>query len=295
MKIIRLLLLIVLIVFAMGLCIWIIQSLFPRRMVLASVSPNAVLVNQPFIFVDSTQSAQSWLWLFGDGGKATTQSGTHVYKNAGRYMVKLIVDKELTKMIEVRVSAKPVLAKKNDLVSINGSTVGFQGEYLFFSANGNDSHWRWNLGEGPGVDSRDPSVVYKYNKPGVYTIHLMSKNSKYPAVFVVKILPTYKDVDSTDVGDVFDVVNSDIKARLQQIAYGKDFNTNYYYLVNKYLCRDEHVPVNVDGKKMNDFFSYCMGLRLDKGIVIGSVTNEQKTADTTRCIVRLNVKQHQPL
>lgn len=295
MKIIRLLLLIVIIVFAMWLCIWIIQSLFPRRIVLAGVNPTSIEVNQPFNFSDSTQAAQSWLWLFGDGGKATTQQGSYSYKMPGRYLVKLIVDKELTHMMEIRVREKPTLSKKNDVISIDGATVGFQGEYLFFSAQGDDSNWRWNLGEGPGVDSRDPVVIHKYNKPGRYTIHLMSKKSKYPAVFVVKILPPYKDVDSTDVVDVFDVINNDIKGHLQQIANGNDFNSNYYYLVNKYLCRDEHVPVNIDGKKINDFFSYCMGLRLDKGTIISSVTNEQKTIDTVRCIVRLNVKQRQSL
>ena len=291
MKTTRLLLLLILIVLAILFFIWLIQLMFPRRLVLANVSTNSVSVRQPFSFSDSTHMAKSWVWLFGDGGKATTRTGTYIYKNPGKYLIKLIVDKDLTYTIPLTVVSQAAPDTEDEVISINGPLRGIQGEYLFFSSKGNDTHWRWNLGETPGVDSREATVVHKYNKPGKYTIHLMSKNSKYPAVFVVNILPAYKEVDSTDVGDLFDVTNGDIRSHLQQIAYGKDFNGNYYYLVNKYLCRDEHVPVSVDGKKMNDFFSYCMGLKLDKKAIIGSVTSEKKKLDSNTCVVRINVTQ----
>ena len=292
MKMARLTLIMIFIVIVTGFTIGAIQSTFPRRVVLAHISTITVPVNKPFTFTDSTKMAQSWLWLFGDGSKSTSRHGSHSYKKEGQYLIKLIVDDQLTQMMAINVYDEPVILTQKDAITIDGPLSGFQGEYLFFTAKGNDAHWRWNLGETPGVDSREAKVMYKYNQPGTYTIRLMSENSKYPSLFVVKILPTYRDVDSTDVVGVINAVNNDIRIHLQRIAHGKDFNDNYYYLVNKYLCKDEHVPVSIDGRKINDFFSYCMGLRLDNGTAIGYVTSEQKMVDTATCVVHIHVKQH---
>ena len=290
MKTIRLLWIVPFIIIIMALGMGIIRSFFPKRTVLARVSTIIVSVNEPFTFVDSTENARSWLWLFGDGNKATTQRGTYAFKKAGKYAIKLIVDKKLSQMMEINVRNQPKEVIQNHVISIDGPLVGFQGEYLPFTAQGDDLHWRWNLGETPGVDSREATVLYKYNKPGKYTIRLMSESSKYPAVFVVHILPAYQVADSTNM---MNALNNDIRIHLQRIAHGKDFNENYYYLVNKYLCKNEHVPVVIDGKKVNDFFSYCMGLRLDSGALIQFVDSEQRAAsDTSRsCIIRINVKQ----
>jgi hypothetical protein len=293
MKTIRLILIILFIVLTTGFSIWAIQSVFPRRSVLARIGVIAIPVNKPFSFVDSTRMASSWLWLFGDGSSAVVRHGFHSYKRAGRYLIKLIVDNELTQMMEINVFDEPTVVADNDVITIDGPLSGFQGEYLLFTAQGHDTHWRWNMGEGPGVDSREAMVMHKYDHPGTYNIRLMSENSKYPALFVLKILPPYTEQDSTDAIGMLDLVNRDIRVRLQRIANGKDFNENYYYLVNKYFCKDEHVPVTIDGKKINDFFSYCMGLRLDAGVVIGSVTSDRRAvADTASCVMHLHVKQH---
>ncbi len=293
MKTVRLILIMIFIVIFTGLVIYTIESIFPKRIVLAHISTITVAVNTPFTFTDSTKMARSRLWLFGDGTKSTRRYGSHVYKKAGQYLIKLIVDDQLTQMMQINVHDETAVAVQNDPITIDGPMSGFQGEYLFFTAQGHDMHWRWNLGETPGVDSREEKVIYKYNEPGSYTIRLMSENSKYPSVFVVKILPSYKEIDSTDIAGVLNAVNNDIRIHLQRIARGQDFNDNYYYLVNKYLCKDEHVPVSVDGKKINDFFSYCMGLRLDNGTTIGYVNSDQRTVDTTTCVVHIDVKQHQ--
>lgn len=294
MKTIRLIAIILFVVLITAFGIWVIQYVFPKRMILARVSAISIPVNKPLYFSDSTKSASSWQWLFGDGFSATSKKGAHVYKRPGRYLIKLIVDYELTQMMEVNITDLPMVTDNtNEIISIDGPLSGFQGEYLLFTADGNDSHWRWNMGENAGVDSRDSKVMYKYDRPGTYNIRLMSESSKYPALFVVKILPQFRGRDADDESGAMDEINKDIRKRLQAIANGRDFNENYYYLVNKYLCQNEHVPVIVDGKKANDFFSYCMGLRLDAGTVIGAVASDRRvSSDTTQCVRNIRVKQH---
>jgi PKD repeat protein len=51
-----------------------------------AVCPGSVKFNDT-----STDTPQSWLWNFGDGGTSTQQNPTHVYAQPGQYSVKLVV------------------------------------------------------------------------------------------------------------------------------------------------------------------------------------------------------------
>lgn len=53
--------------------------------------PDTVSIGTPVTFTDTSDpNATSWLWLFGDGDLATTQSATHTYDLAGDYAVTLV-------------------------------------------------------------------------------------------------------------------------------------------------------------------------------------------------------------
>jgi hypothetical protein len=85
----------------------------------------------------------------------------------------------------------------------------------------------------------------------------------------------------------------DIRARLQAIANGADFNSNYYYLTHKYLCNNEKVTVAIEQdsvKRSTDFYSYCMALTFGGEI---SVDQAQLTISAnSSCATLLNIKQH---
>ena len=55
-----------------------------------AVCPGSVKFNDT-----STDTPQSWLWNFGDGGTSTQQNPTHVYAQPGQYSVKLVVTNTL--------------------------------------------------------------------------------------------------------------------------------------------------------------------------------------------------------
>ena len=85
----------------------------------------------------------------------------------------------------------------------------------------------------------------------------------------------------------------DIRAHLQAIANGDDFNSNYYYLTRKYLCDNEKVTVAIDQdsvRRRSDFYTYCIGLTFGGEI---SVDQAQLTISANAsCATLLNIKQH---
>ncbi|MNV93531.1 hypothetical protein D3C71_1882350 [compost metagenome] len=88
-------------------------------------------------------------------------------------------------------------------------------------------------------------------------------------------------------------VIDDIRARLQAIANGADFNSNYYYLTRKYMCNSEKVTVAVEQdnvKKSSDFYSYCMGLTFGGEIVVDEA--QLTISPTSNCAILVNIKQH---
>jgi len=88
-------------------------------------------------------------------------------------------------------------------------------------------------------------------------------------------------------------VIDDIRARLQAIANGADFNSNYYYLIRRYMCNNEKVTVAVDQegvKKSSDFYSYCMGLTFGGEIVVDEA--QLTISPNSTCATLVNIKQH---
>jgi hypothetical protein len=116
--------------------------------------------------------------------------------------------------------------------------------------------------------------------------------------------PVYHTIFITDPNAVIDTelvlpgegerkVIDDIRARLQAIANGADFNSNYYYLTRKYMCNSEKVTVAVEqdnAKKSSDFYSYCMGLTFGGEIVVDEA--QLTISPTSNCAILVNIKQH---
>lgn len=68
-------------------------------------SPNNPKAGQKVSFVNQSDAGENWVWSFGDGGKSTQKSPTHIFTEAGTYAVELMVDsnksRRITHMLEV--------------------------------------------------------------------------------------------------------------------------------------------------------------------------------------------------
>jgi hypothetical protein len=201
------------------------------------------------------------------------------------------VDDKYQKTFRVTVRPGPPINLRDSVVQLNGPTgdYHYQNEKLTFVATGGQSRsFAWRFGESGRIDSRDQTAIYSYAQPGLYTVVLTTDQTKYPLKQTLLIRPGFRKfnppVDSTDLAA------DDIRRRLQAIADGKPFNNNYYYVLNRYLCKRDYAAVQVNTTKLNDFYSYCMGLRFDRGVQVDGVSIDSDTL--TRCIFRLNVTQH---
>lgn len=130
---------------------------------------------------------QNWFWVFNDPASGTNDSSTlqfptHTFTTAGDYIIKLIVNRGL-----------PCTDSTEQLVHVYpGFFPGFApqapfcvGQPVSFTDTthtnfGIVSNWSWNFGD-PGTladTSHLQNPAYTYNTAGVYTIKLISGNSK---------------------------------------------------------------------------------------------------------------------
>jgi hypothetical protein len=270
------------------------SSLFEKRAVNAKILKDEIFLNENFVYSDNTGNAKNWLWEFGNGDKSTQQNGSYRFKKAGDYIVRVTVDGNLKQQFPVSVKDTVPSVIADTLLTINGPTQGIVNEQVRLEAQGNARIYEWSFGETGRVDVKGPTALYTFHNPGTYFIKLSTDKSKHPVYH--RMLITNPDSAINQIvnpGEGERKVVDDIRAHLQAIANGADFNKNYYYLVNKYFCGDEKVTVNLDANgesKQTDFYSYCMRLTFGGGINVDEAQVTLKPKST--CSSMLTVKQH---
>ncbi|MDR3285867.1 MAG: PKD domain-containing protein [Prevotellaceae bacterium] len=274
----------------LGICVvtaFFVRSCFSSRQIHATVSPLDVEPKHPIFFADSTKNAEQWLWEFGNGDSSPLPKGEYVYEEAGKYQIRLTVDGKLEKKFIVNVHLSQNDAD-NELIKIVAPATGIQGEYIIFRGEGSSKEWRWEFGETGAIDAREKTAIYQYSEPGTYEVQLSTEETKYPVRHTINITPEYSDGDTLDIESI---IGNDIREKLQAIVDQKPFKTNYDYVLNTYLCRDPNTLVLINNTKKNDFYSYCMGLRIigRKRTVIEKVLVDINA--NIDCIVKLIVIQ----
>lgn len=273
-----------------ALVFFLMRSLGKERTVSASVSSTEIMLGQPIEFADSTSGASGWLWEFGNGDYSYDRAGTYTFPDEGRYQIRLRVDDRMEKLFLVRVRPYDGTQRLGHMISINAPETAVQGEYILFTAEGNDKEWKWEFGESGIIDSREKSAIYAYQNHGIFQVRLTTENTQYPIYHLIEVLPKYMEVDSLDV---MTMASLDIKEKLQNIADGKPFNTNYNHILKKYLCNNPDILVTVNNDKRNDFYSYCQGLRIAgrRNTLIDMVYVESSNPESS-CIDHILVLQH---
>jgi PKD repeat protein len=267
------------------------SSLFDRRTADASILKNELYSNEDLVFSDNTKAAKKWLWEFGDGTKSSAQSGTYHYQKSGSYIIRLTIDGSMRIQFPVTVK-DTVVTKADTALIINGPTSGVVNEEVRLEAVGKGTQFEWSFGETGRVDVKGKTALYTFHTPGKFLVQLRSDKSR-PVTHIMYITDPTLDTVLVVPGEGERKIIDDIRARLQAIANGADFNSNYYYLTRKYLCNNEKVTVAIDQdsvKRSTDFYSYCMALTFGGEI---SVDQAQLTISAnSSCATLLNIKQH---
>jgi hypothetical protein len=270
------------------------SSLFDKRNVNAKILKDEIGINEDLVYSDNTDNAKSWLWEFGNGDKSDKQNGAYRYKKTGAYIVRLTVDGKLQQQFPINVKDTVALLLKDTLLTVNGPTQGIVNEEVRLEAQGTARIYEWSFGETGRVDIKGPTALYTYHNPGTYFVRLNADNGSHPVFHKIRITNPDSTINAIVApGEGERKVIDDIRAHLQAIANGADFNTHYYYLVNKYFCGDEKVAVNVEANgdsKQTDFYSYCMRLTFGGGISVDEAQITLKPKST--CSSLLSVKQH---
>jgi PKD repeat protein len=121
---------------------------------------------------ESSGAVSDWLWNFGDGGRSTAQSPSHVYTIPGTYSVSLTAtgpggSGTHTKAAFINVS-RPLVAAfaVSESSGMAPLVVTFNDE-----SSGNIRGRLWNFGD--GSTAKDATVaVHQYENPGTYTVSL---------------------------------------------------------------------------------------------------------------------------
>lgn len=258
----------------------------------ASILKNELYLNEDLVFTDNTPGAKRWTWEFGDGAGSNLQSGTYHYAKAGSYIIRLTIDGELRVQFPVTVKDTVTVKEIDTVLTINGPTSGIVNEEVRLEAEGKGTLFQWSFGETGRVDVNGRTALYTFRAPGKYLVTLRSDKSR-PVTHLMYITDPSLDTVLVVPGEGERKIIDDIRARLQAIADGEDFNTNYYYLTSTYLCNNEKVTVAVEQdsvKTTNDFYTYCMGLTFGGEI---SIDQAQLTiSPKVSCATLLNIKQH---
>lgn len=283
------------VVAALLLCILIavlIRIFFSSRTVRMTLTPMEVEAGEAVYYADSTRNADVWLWEFGNGDVSHERSGRYVFKEAGRYQVRLQVDHSLEKRQIVTVRKKSNDYGSDQLVRMRAPETALQGEIVSFKGYGPSKEWRWQFGESGIVDSREQNPLYTYSEAGRYEIQLTTEDTQYPVRHTIEILPQYTENDSTDV---LVLIGNDIREHLQAIVDGQPFNTHYNYILKKYLCGNPDIAVTVNNNKKNDFYSYCQGLKIiaRRKTIIDEVFVDMGDNLHNECVMQLMVTQHE--
>lgn len=297
-----------LIVVLMLVAFWFQRRMITSNEIVAEVTPPYLQVGEAISFSDRTPFAKSILWDFGDGTTSEKAKGNHTYAKADYYTVVLTVNNKERKTWKVLVSEgniQPSImgTQKPDSTAttvIDAPSTAMQLELIQFKAiSASAKKFSWEFGETGKVDSREKSVFYDYDKPGKYRVVLKTDDSSEPIYHQIEIKPAYGATDDPILAgpagapaaapdDSAQKAADDFKIRLQRIANG-NFKDNYDYLVRKYLCRKDNIPVTINGDRESGFYYYTTGLQFDKNNVIQEV---KLTFDSSQnCVIKVDVMQ----
>jgi PKD repeat protein len=124
----------------------------------------------------SSDSPNTWTWVFGDGETSTLQNPVHTYTKAGSYTVSLTAsnyggNRTITiNNFTVVYPSMPIASFTSDQTSGSAPlTVSFSD-----TSSNSPTGWGWTFGDGTSSSRQNPS--HTYSTPGTYSVSLVAIN-----------------------------------------------------------------------------------------------------------------------
>ena len=153
---------------------------------------NTIQTGTEIKFQNSSQDADTYLWVFGDGDTATGKNPKHDYGAFGVYDVMLIAYNDCgtdTAFLTLELAELPVPVFEAEA---NVGCAPFEVHFIDMSQNGAES-WEWSFPGGTPEGSTEQNPVVVYNEPGVYDVTLKVFNAAGSQALVrqeyIQILP----------------------------------------------------------------------------------------------------------
>jgi PKD repeat protein len=134
-------------------------------------------VGQTVTFTDrSSGEPTAWLWMFGDGGSATTQHTSHVYTTPGNHVVSLRVTKDGKTDLRIQTVRVTTGGPALNARFAWAPTTPAIGQTVTFSdlSDGQPLAWEWDFGDGSKGAGRSP--VHAFARADTYTVRLTTSD-----------------------------------------------------------------------------------------------------------------------
>lgn len=125
-----------------------------------------------FTFLNQSQDAASYMWIFGTGDTSVATSPTYTFPSSGLYTVTLIAydtagcSDTLRQVVPVSRTVRASFSPQIDYCALT---------VQFVNLSEGASYYFWLFGDGD--TSRAPSPVHVYAQPGVYTVSLIVRSA----------------------------------------------------------------------------------------------------------------------
>ncbi|MFZ5552160.1 MAG: PKD domain-containing protein [Bacteroidota bacterium] len=135
-----------------------------------SYSPLAGCAPFSVSFTDTTQTAASWAWNFGDGTTSTQQNPSHIYTAGGQYTAEVVITRADGCVDSLAIT--PIIVEQPIADFSSSSATSCAPAIIeFTNLSSNASSYFWHYGDSTQSNICNSSHVY--NSPGYYDVTLI--------------------------------------------------------------------------------------------------------------------------
>lgn len=128
-------------------------------------------------FKNMSIAASQYLWDFGDGTTSTALAPSHIFPATGIYTVKLWAKNDSTGCSYTTSHAiKIIKAAPSFFASDSMPCRGGSIDFTAIAEEADIARYTWDFGDGATLSTIKTTISHVYNKPGVYTVSLVTLN-----------------------------------------------------------------------------------------------------------------------
>lgn len=182
-------------------------------------------------FIDVSESAVQWQWIFGDGNTSSKQNPQHFYEEPGIYEVTLIAQNEegcqqIFKMTGIKVLPTPEVSFN---MEVSGECYPVEVKLFNNSTNLLNPSYLWEFGDGQTSMEESPTFLIK--KTGDFNVSLTVKNDSgcpvsYTHTDQILVRDTVKHIEA-DLNQIL-VENNRVHFELESYNFNNISHYNVY-------------------------------------------------------------------